>query len=262
MAPERLQKILAELGYGSRRSCEILIQEGRVRVNQMIAQIGMKADIEKDTIWVDNQPVPKPPPPVYIALNKPSGVLSDIEPKNDPRKTVRDLVDVPGHLFSVGRLDFDSEGLILLTNDGDLANTLTHPRYGHEKEYRVLLANRPDDKQLEAWRHGVILEDGHRTAPAMVRVENQAGKGAWVRVVMKEGHKRQIREICKQIGLGVIRLIRVRIGTLELGVLKPGEWRYLTTSEIRSLKSAQSNKPRKRASPFGQKKTLKKNTLT
>jgi 23S rRNA pseudouridine2605 synthase len=238
MAPERLQKILAELGYGSRRSCELIIGAGRVRVNQAVAQIGMKADIEKDTILVDNQPVPKPPPAVYIAVNKPPEVLSDIEPKNDPRKTVRDLVDIPGHLFCVGRLDFDSEGLILLTNDGELANTLTHPRYGHEKEYRVLLANRPDEKQLEAWRHGVVLEDGHRTAPASVRLENQAGKGSWMRVVMKEGHKRQIREICKQIGLGVTRLIRLRIGTLELGSLKPGEWRYLTHNEIRSLKAS------------------------
>jgi 23S rRNA pseudouridine2605 synthase len=114
-------------------------------------------------------------------LNKPQGVISDVETHDDPRKTVRDMVQVPGHLFSVGRLDYESEGLILLTNDGELANRLTHPRYGHEKEYRVQVVNRPDDRQLEAWRHGVVLEDGYRTAPAQVRVESNAQR-LWLRV--------------------------------------------------------------------------------
>lgn len=234
---ERLQKILSRAGFGSRRACEELILAGRVKVNGQIASIGSKADPTKDMIQVDGQKIPAQPPPVYIALHKPQGVLSDVETHHDPRKTVRDLVPIPGHLFSVGRLDYESEGLILLTNDGELANLLTHPRYGHEKEYRVQVSSRPDERQLEAWRHGVILEDGYRTSPAQVRLENVDGKGAWLRVILREGRKRQIREMGKQTGLFVTRIIRVRIGTLLLGDLKPGEWRFLKPDEIRLLKA-------------------------
>ena len=179
---------------------------------------------------------PKEQPPIYIALNKPRGVLSDTDP-SDPRQTVFDLVPVNGHLFSVGRLDLDSEGLILLTNDGDLANRLTHPRYGHEKEYRVLVATRPDAEQLATWRRGVVLEDGYKTAPARVEIESQAGKGTWMRVILHEGRKRQIREIGRLIGLPVVKIIRVRIGMLLLGNLKIGEWRYLNSNEVRLLQA-------------------------
>jgi len=123
-----------------------------------------------------------------------------------------------------------------MTNDGELTNHLTHPKFGHTKEYKVLLARRPDKDQLEAWKRGVVLEDGYKTAPADVRFGNTQGKGAWVRVVMKEGHKRQIREICKQLGLPVVRILRIRIGTLQLGSLKPRQWRYLTIKEVEELK--------------------------
>lgn len=233
---ERVQKILAQSNYGSRRSCEELIDSGRVKVNGITIKVGDKADATKDTITVDGTAIPRRAPFVYIALHKPREVLSDVDQKDD-RQTVRDLVPVPGHLFSVGRLDFDSEGLILLTNDGDLANKLTHPRYGHEKEYRVLVDSRPDAEQLATWRRGVVLEDGHRTSPAQVYIESQAGKGIWLRVVLREGRKRQIREVGKQIGLPVARILRVRIGSLLLGELKPGEWRYLSKDEVRQLKS-------------------------
>jgi 23S rRNA pseudouridine2605 synthase len=236
MAEERLQKILAKAGYGSRRSCEELILSGRVKINGQIAQIGSKADPENDAILVDGQKIPKQPALVYIALNKPAGVISDVETHADPRQTVRDLVPVPGHLFSVGRLDYESEGLILLTNDGEIANQLTHPRYGHEKEYRVQVASRPDERQLEAWRHGVVLEDGYRTAPAQVKMESTMGKGAWLRVILREGRKRQIREMGKLTGLPVVRIMRIRIGGVQLGTLKTGEWRYLTPEEMRILK--------------------------
>ena len=239
MAEERVQKILARAGYGSRRASEELIIAGRVRVNGNVAMLGTKADTQRDTVTVDNQPIAKEPPPVYIMVNKPQGVLSEVSPE-EPRQTVRDLVPVPGHLFIVGRLDMDSEGLILLTNDGDLANRLTHPRYGHEKEYRVLVASRPDDRQYEAWRHGVVLEDGERTSPAQVRLEGIAGKAAWLRVILREGRKRQIREMGKQTGLLVLRIQRIRIGSLLLDDLKPGAWRTLRPEEIRGLKS---NKP-------------------
>lgn len=232
---ERLQKILSRAGYGSRRSCEILIESGRVKVNEKIAILGSKADLEHDTITVDGTPLPKKEwEKVYIALHKPRGVLSDID-SDDPRPSVRNLIPLPGHLFSVGRLDFDSEGLILMTNDGDLANQLTHPRYGHEKEYQVLIARKPEPEQLAAWRRGIVLEDGSRTLPAEVYVEKSQGKGVWLRVVLREGKKRQIRVTGARIGIPVVKIIRVRIGTLQLGNLKPKEWRYLTPDEVKSL---------------------------
>jgi 23S rRNA pseudouridine2605 synthase len=237
MSEERVQKILARAGYGSRRSCEELILANRVRINNQLAVLGSKADPVTDTIQVDGQRIPNQPAPVYVMLHKPQGVLSDVETHGDSRKTVRDMIPIPGHLFSVGRLDYESEGLILLTNDGELANQLTHPRYGHEKEYRVLVASRPDERQLEALRHGVVLEDGYRTAPASVREESSSqGKGVWLRIVLREGKKRQIREMCKQIGLLVQRIVRVRIGGLRLGNLKIGEWRQLTPEEIKILR--------------------------
>jgi 23S rRNA pseudouridine2605 synthase len=147
-------------------------------------------------------------------------------------------------------LDVDSEGLILLTNDGELANRITHPRYGHEKEYRVLVARRPDEEQLETWRRGIVLEDGYKTAPAQVWVDRPEGKGAWLRVVLKEGRKRQIRETGTQLGLPVVKIIRVRIGSLQLGGLKPREWRYLSEAEVTALKG----QPDKRRYP--QKKSI------
>ncbi len=235
MSEERLQKILARAGYASRRASEELIIAGRVLVNGKVAELGSKADPQRDTIMVDNQPIAKQQAPVYIAVNKPQGILSEVSPE-EPRQTVRDLVPVPGHLFIVGRLDMESEGLILLTNDGDLANKLSHPRYGHEKEYSVLVGARPDSRQLDAWKHGVVLEDGYRTAPAQVRIDSIAGKGAWLQVILREGRKRQIREMGKQTGLPVLRILRIRIGSLLLGDLKPGAWRELHPDEIRALK--------------------------
>lgn len=233
---ERLQKILARAGYGSRRSCETLITAGRVRVNSQLAELGVKADPEKDVITVDGAPIAALQAMTYIALYKPRNVLTTVDAP-DPRPTVLDLVQVDANVYPVGRLDFDSEGLILLTNDGELTNRLTHPRYNHEKEYRVLVATIPDQQQLEAFRRGVVLEDGYRTKPVDVRIDEMKGKGAWLRMILREGRKRQIREMCGIIGLPVVRLIRIRISTLRLGRLKPREWRYLSDDEIRQLKS-------------------------
>lgn len=245
--PERIQKILAQAGYGSRRACEDFISAGRVRVNGKLAELGQKADPATDSITVDGKPIATAEALVYIALHKPRYVLSTVEAEvGDGRRTVRDLVDVPDHIHPVGRLDFESEGLVLMTNDGDLTNRLTHPRYGHEKEYRVLLAKRPDQEQLEAWKRGVVLEDGHKTASVNVRFEEAQGKGAWVRVIMEEGHKRQIRETCKQLALPVVRIVRTRIGTLRLGNLRSRQWRYLTTAEVNELKSGEMDKNRNR----------------
>lgn len=232
---ERLQKILARAGYGSRRACEEFISKGQVTVNGQIATLGMKADPETDRIEFNNQLVRAAEPLKYIAVYKPRGVISAAS-SPEGRQTVRDLVDDTERLYPVGRLDVDSEGLILLTNDGDLTNRLTHPRYGHQKEYKVLVAVHPEDEQLETWRRGVVLEDGYRSSPTKVWLESFKGKGAWLRVIMGEGRKRQIREIGKRIGLPVVKIIRVRIGTLELGALKPGRSRPLTKKEIDSLK--------------------------
>ena len=232
---ERLQKIMAKAGLGSRRACEEIISARRVSVNGHIAGLGDKADPLKDRILVDGHPLPTIEPKKYIALYKPRGVLSAVS-TTDTRPTVIDLIDDPTHLYPVGRLDVDSEGLILLTNDGELANRLTHPRYEHEKEYRVLVARRPDAEQLASWQRGIVLEDGYRTAPAQVQVIETSGKGAWLRVVMREGRKRQIRETGSQLGLPVVRIIRVRIGNLVLGQMKPREWRHLSSSELQELR--------------------------
>ncbi len=239
---ERLQKILASAGYGSRRSCEELILAGRVTVNGQPVHLGSKADIHVDQIKLDGKLIKPPEAFQYIALYKPKGVISAVS-SPDPRQTVTDLVPVNAHLYPVGRLDVESEGLILLTNDGELANQLTHPRFEHEKEYRVLLARHPDEKQLSAWRHGVVLEDGYHSSPVDVEIESHSGKGSWVRVVMKEGRKRQIRDTCRQIGLPVVSIIRVRIGNLRLSTLKIGQWRLLTPTEIKSLKSPTKTSP-------------------
>jgi len=232
---ERLQKIMAQAGLGSRRACEELIASGRVLVNGKTAVLGEKADPARDKILVDGQPLSLPQDLVYIAIYKPRGVLSSVT-SPDPRQTVRDLVDLPGHFYPVGRLDVDSEGLMLLTNDGELTNRLTHPRYGHEKEYRVLVARRPDEEQLQTWRRGVVLEDGYRTAPAQVFTAQPSGKGMWLKVILKEGRKRQIRETGATLGLPVVKIIRIRIGSLLLGGLQPRQWRYLTAEEVRDLK--------------------------
>jgi 23S rRNA pseudouridine2605 synthase len=237
MPPERIQKVLSQAGLGSRRVCEQFIAAGRVRVNGQPAILGQKADIAKDSITLDGKKVVVDVPNIYIALHKPRNVLSTVKAEpGDNRRTVTDLIDVPGRIYPVGRLDFDSEGLVLLTNDGDLANKLTHPRYGHEKEYKVLLARRPAPEQLRTWQRGIVLEDGYHTARAEVRFESTSGKGAWIRIVMVEGRKRQIREIGHLLGLPVVRIIRVRIGALRLGKLKPRQWRYLTLQEISELK--------------------------
>jgi len=234
--PDRLQKILAKAGYGSRRACEELIKAGRVRVDGRAAKLGDRAEAVASIITLDGNRIREIQALTYVALYKPRNVISSTD---DPsgRKTVRDLVPASVQLYPVGRLDWDSEGLVLMTNDGDLANRLTHPRYGHAKEYRVLVARRPATEQLQTWRRGVVLEDGHRTAPADVEVEGPAGKGAWLRITMGEGRKRQIREIGSLLGLPVVRIIRVRIATLELDGLKPGEWRYLGAQEVVRLRA-------------------------
>ncbi len=237
----RLQKILAQAGFGSRRACEELIQEERVSVNGELALLGMKADPDQDTITVDQIPIRKPEDYRYILLNKPKGVISAVS-SPDRRPTVRSLVDLPGRLYPVGRLDLDSEGLILLTNDGRLTHQLTHPSFEHEKEYRVKVVPQPQKKQLTAWRKGIILDDGSRTQPAKVWIDDQDTDGTWLGVILKEGKNRQIRRMAKSSALQVLELIRVRMASLVLGDLLPGEWRELDQNEIIELQSILSNR--------------------
>ncbi|MCJ7715165.1 MAG: rRNA pseudouridine synthase, partial [Anaerolineales bacterium] len=230
----RLQKILAHAGYGSRRSCEELILDGRVVVNGEIASLGMKADPDLDKISVDGKPLQSPEKKLYIMLHKPKGVLSTVS-SPDKRPTVRSLVNRPGRLYPVGRLDLISEGLILMTNDGELTHQLTHPSFEHEKEYRVLVRPTPQKNQLGAWSKGIMLDDGTITKPAQVWIERKDADVAWLGVILKEGKKRQIRRMAESSGLVVLRLIRIRIGSLVLGDLLPGEWRELTADEITQL---------------------------
>jgi len=240
MTKERVQKILARSGLGSRRSCEDLIREGRVTVNGQTISLGVKANPHRDQIKVDGRNIEIDDEFIYMALYKPRGILSSTKSEHQ-RKSVIDLIQINKKLIPVGRLDVESEGLILLTNDGDLANQLTHPRYGHEKEYRVLVATHPDAKQLSIWSRGVVLGDGYHTKPVKVVVEKLHGKGAWLRVTMTEGRKRQIRETAFQLGIPVVKLIRIRIGSLQLGNLKPGEYRQLNPKEISNLRKSKAN---------------------
>lgn len=235
MAEDRVQKILSRAGFGSRRACEKFIEEGRVTVNGEVISLGDKADPTEDEIRLDDMPIGKPEKKVYIAVHKPRGMLS-LDSPDDPRPSIFDLVKDERHLYPVGRLDYDSSGLVLVTNDGKLANRLTHPRYEHEKEYEVRVTRRPDEEQLAIWRRGVVLEDGYRTLPAKVEVKAYSKKGAWLTVVLREGKNRQIRRTGARIGLPVRQIRRVRIGPIELGKLQPGHFRYLKPEEVQELR--------------------------
>jgi 23S rRNA pseudouridine2605 synthase len=234
LSAERLQKVLASAGIASRRDCEEFISAGRVSVNGKVVLVpGTRVDPEQDEIVVDGRPIGQISPRTYVMLNKPVGVVSTAD---DPqgRPTVVELVDLPQRLFSVGRLDYDSEGLLLMTDDGELTQRLTHPSYQIEKEYRALLDQVPSPEAIREWRSGVLM-DGVPTAPAWVDVLERGEDGVWVRVVLHEGRKRQIREVAKQLGYEVLRLIRVREGPIVLGDLPAGEWRALTDEQVETL---------------------------
>jgi 23S rRNA pseudouridine2605 synthase len=231
---ERLQKVLARAGVASRRKSEDLIRRGRVTVNgQVVTRLGTKVDAERDEIRVDGRRVEVVQRHTYILLHKPPGVISAMRDRRG-RRALGDLVSVPTRLYPVGRLDYDSAGLILLTDDGELANLLTHPRYEHEKEYHVWVDGAVSDEAVARWQGGVSLEDGP-TAPAEVEVLARHAERSLLRIVMHEGRKRQIRRVAEQLGYPVRELVRVRIGPLHLGNLDAGRWRPLTTREVERL---------------------------
>ena len=236
---ERLQKVLAHAGVASRRASEALIEQGRVTVNgQTVTVLGFKVDPRRDVIAVDGQRLPKPSAKlIYIMLNKPRDVLTTVSDDRG-RQTVVDLIDVEERVYPVGRLDLKSEGLILLTNDGELAEKLTHPRSHLEKEYLVLVAGRPSTPTLAQWRRGEIEVEGKPVGRAVVERLKIEGDNTWLKIILTEGRKRQIREVAKALGHPVRKLERVRIGPIKLGHLKPGRWRHLNSVEVQRLKAA------------------------
>lgn len=235
MTEERLQKILAARGVTSRRAAEALIADGRVAVNgRVVTELGSKVDSESDTIKVDGRLV-RQPRPIYLLLNKPRGYVTTA---SDPegRRTVFDLIDVKERTFAVGRLDMDSEGLLLLTNDGELANRIAHPRYRIDKEYHALVTGHPTPQSLDYLRRGGLHVAGGRTSAAEVTVLRHEGSATWLRVVIHEGRKRQVRLMLGQVGAPVVRLRRVRLGPLTLAGLAPAEYRALTPAEVTRLR--------------------------
>ena len=236
MAPEaegeRLQKVLARAGFGSRRACDDLIAAGRVWVDGEPAVLGQRVHSATERVEVDGVPVPTAPGLVYYLLNKPDGVITSA---SDPqgRPTVVELVPEQPRVFPVGRLDLATEGLLVLTNDGDLAFAVAHPSHGVDKEYLVELEGEPSPGALRTLRQGVELDDG-MTAPARVGV---VGPGV-IRIVIHEGRNRQVRRMCEAVGHPIRRLVRTRIGPISDPSLGPGDWRVLSTAEVRSLAEA------------------------
>jgi pseudouridine synthase len=234
VAEERLQRALARGGFGSRRSCEELIVAGKVTVNGMVATLGDKVDTAVDVVAVRGATVNLDPNVRYLALHKPAGVITTMR---DPqgRPDMRDVLPTEGpRVFPVGRLDRESEGLLLLTNDGDLAAALLHPRYGIEREYLVEVEGRPAAKHLAALRRGVELDDGPARVKTARVVDAHGGRGQ-LSLVLTEGRKREVRRMLAAIGLPVTRLLRMRIGPVRLGGLAPAAHRELTPEELMAL---------------------------
>ena len=232
---ERLNKILARAGLASRRGADKLIESGRVTINgKVVTTLGLKVDPFSNDIRFDGERVRLGETQShYIAFYKPRHVITTL---SDPfnRAKVTDFIDIKARLFPVGRLDGNSEGLLLLTNDGQLANQLTHPRYEHEKEYRVKISGTPLESTLQKWREGMWLDEG-RTLPADVRIESSTGSGTWLRFVLREGKNRQIRRMIETFKHTIHKLIRIRVGPILLGTLKVGKWRKLNAQELDAL---------------------------
>jgi 23S rRNA pseudouridine2605 synthase len=231
--PERVQKLLARAGLGSRRACEDLVRAGRVRIDGVVATLGDRADPDTQQVLVDDVPLAVRPDLVYYLLNKPPGVVTTA---SDPqgRPTVVQLVPEEPRVFPVGRLDADTEGLLVMTNDGDLAQLLAHPRHGVDKTYVAEVSGEPNDAALRRLRSGVELDDGP-TAPAKVRLTARTAGRAAIELTIHEGRKRQVRRMCAAVGLPVQRLVRTKIGPLADARLAPGAWRAITPREVRAL---------------------------
>lgn len=234
--PERVQKVLARVGIGSRRSCEELVAAGRVTIDGTVAALGDRVDTGRQELALDGVPVPVRPGLAYYLLNKPAGVVTTAHDTHG-RPTVLDLVPGEPRVFPVGRLDLETEGMLVLTNDGDLAHRLTHPSFGVDKTYLAEVDGVPDRVALRRLREGVALDDGP-TAPARVRVVQARDTTSAIEVVLHEGRNRQVRRMCDAVGHPVRRLVRTRIGPLGDPGLAPGAWRPLQMAEVRALYEA------------------------
>lgn len=232
---DRLQKILARAGVASRRRAEELIAAGRVAVNGKQASLGDTADVTSDVISVDGRTLPLESARRYIALHKPPGYISSVRDEHGDPSVLR-LVADPAGLFPVGRLDKETSGLLLISDDGEWANLVTHPRYEIEKEYEALVRGRPRPEVLEQLRAGVVLPDGTRTAPARVEVLRGAGANTRLSITVIEGKKRQIRLMASAVGHPVLDLRRVRVGDIRLGDLEVGAWRELSREEVQRVR--------------------------
>jgi 23S rRNA pseudouridine2605 synthase len=233
VAEERLQRALARAGFGSRRACESLIAAGRVTINGRVARLGDRVEADHDRVAVDGGSVNVNPALRYFALHKPPGVTTTMRDRH-AANDLRPLLPPDAHVVPVGRLDRDSEGLLLLTNDGELANRLLHPRHAVEKEYLAEVEGTPTERHIARIRRGVDLEDGLAKALSARAVGRVGGRGA-VRLVMAEGRKREVRRLLAAVGLPVRRLIRLRVGPVRLGTLPAGEVRELTPEEVAAL---------------------------
>ena len=236
MEGERIQKVLARAGVGSRRAVEEMIAAGRIRVNGATARLGGRIDPAKDEVLLDGSPIPLAADLVHFLLNKPEGVVSTAaDPEGRP--TVVDLIETEERVWPVGRLDVESEGAILVTNDGDLALRLTHPRYGLPKTYLAQVRGDVGGAALTQLRRGVELEDGV-TAPTETHIVEKVGGRTMLEMTIREGRNRQVRRMCEAVGHPVERLVRTAIGPVGLGRLKPGRSRRLSPLEVRSLYEA------------------------
>ena len=232
---ERLQKLIARAGLASRRQAEEWIRAGRVTINNRVAKIGESADLRSDLIRLDGVPLKKEEQKITLLLNKPRGYVCSL---NDPqgRTLVTDLVkDIPERLFPIGRLDYNSEGLLLLTNDGDLSHALTHPGKEVEKTYLVKVRGQLTVAMAEQMRSGIQLDDG-LTQPVQIEHVRTSGSNCWFEMTLKEGKNRQVRRMCEFFGLIVVRLKRIKLGFLDLAGVRPGTYRRLQPAEIARLK--------------------------
>lgn len=240
MTEERLQKVLARAGIASRRHSEALIKAGRVSVNAMVTrELGIRVDPARDRILVDGKPI-RAEKPVYLALYKPRGCVTTTSDPQHRRKVTDLLGDLPQRVYPVGRLDYDSEGLLLLTNDGDLSYALTHPKFQVPKTYQVQVTGRPSPQTVDRLRQGIVLDDGP-TMPATVKVLRSRDDKTLLEMTIHEGRNRLIRRMWEAVDHPVIRLKRTRIGTLRLRGLKPGSYRMLTEREVAALRQLVRN---------------------
>jgi 23S rRNA pseudouridine2605 synthase len=239
---ERLQKVLAAAGVTSRRRAEEMIARGDVLVNGQVARLGDSADPITDLIVVAGRPLERAAGHEYLALNKPRGYVTSARSTHGER-TVFELIETRIRVFPVGRLDKDTSGLLLLTNDGDWANIVTHPRYGVEKEYRALVRGKPSETVLHRLREGVVLADGDKTAPSRVRRIEARGTGTVLGITVIQGKKRQIRLMAEAVGHPVIDLVRVRVGPVELGDLPAGRSRPLQPDEVEMMRAYGQRSP-------------------